>query len=100
LPAALVAATATLLMKPFVFRRLLIQTGDSRVRASEIGFRLGQMSEFSMLVGALALDLAVIGKPAALSIQLATILTFVVSSYLVVLRFPTPIAISDDLRRD
>jgi len=100
LPAALVAATATLLMKPFVFRRLLIQTGDSQARASEIGLRLGQMSEFSMLVGALALDLAVIGKPAALTIQLATILTFVVSSYLVVLRFPTPIAISDDLRRD
>jgi hypothetical protein len=33
-------------------------------------------------------------------IQAATILTLLVSSYLVVFNFPTPIAISDDLRRD
>jgi hypothetical protein len=42
----------------------------------------------------------VIGARASYTIHLATMITFVVSSYLVVLRFPTPIAISDDLRRD
>jgi Kef-type K+ transport system membrane component KefB len=97
---ALVAAAVALLIKPVVFRTLLLKTGESRQRSEEIGFRLGQMSEFSMLAGALALDLGVIGQRASFAIQLATILTFVVSSYLVVLRFPTPIAISDALRRD
>jgi Kef-type K+ transport system membrane component KefB len=99
LPAVL-AAAVTMVLKPLVFGVLLARTGESRQRSAEIGFRLGQMSEFSMLVGALALDLAVIGQRASYTIQLATIITFVLSSYLVVLRFPTPIAISDALRRD
>ena len=97
---AALAAAVALIMKPLVFRVLLMRTGESRHRSAEIGYRLGQMSEFSMLIGALALDLSVIGQRASFSIQLATIVTFVVSSYLVVLRFPTPIAISDALRRD
>jgi hypothetical protein len=42
----------------------------------------------------------VIGERASYTISLATILTFIASSYLVVLRYPTPIAISDNLRRD
>ena len=33
-------------------------------------------------------------------IQAITILTLLASSYIVVTRFPTPIAIDDDLRRD
>jgi len=33
-------------------------------------------------------------------IQLATILTFIVSPYVTILRYPTPVAISDRLRRD
>lgn len=100
LPAGAAAALLVLTLKPLVFRILLVRTGDTPKRAREIGFRLGQMSEFSMLVGALALDLAVIGERASLIIQLATILTFLASSYLIVLRFPTPIAVSDELRRD
>jgi hypothetical protein len=43
---------------------------------------------------------SVIGEKAAYLIHVSTIITFVVSSYLVVLRFPTPIAVSDRLRRD
>ena len=34
------------------------------------------------------------------TLLLATLLTFVVSSYVVVLRYPTPIALSDRLRRN
>lgn len=99
LPAVLVAG-ATLALKPIVFHRLLTRIGDPAQRSTEIGYRLGQMSEFSMLIGALALKLSVIGAQVSYTIQLATILTFVVSSYLVVKRFPTPIAVSDDLRQD
>lgn len=99
LPAALVAAMV-LALKPIVFRWLLTCTGDPEKRSAEIGYRLGQMSEFSMLIGALALELSIIGAQVSYTIHLATILTFVASSYWVVKRFPTPIAVSDDLRRD
>lgn len=99
LPAALVAGAA-LVLKPVIFRWLLTRIGDPAEYSAEIGYRLGQMSEFSMLIGALALQLSVIGARVSYTIQLATILTFVVSSYLIVKRFPTPIATSDDLRRD
>jgi Kef-type K+ transport system membrane component KefB len=98
-PAAVIAIAA-LALKPLTFKTLLVATGETGERAMEIGFRLGQMSEFSMLLAALALKLSAIGAETSYTIQLATILTFIVSSYLVVLRFPTPIAINDDLRRD
>ncbi len=98
-PALLLGATA-LILKPVIFRLLLVRTGEPRPRAWEIGFRLGQMSEFSLLIAGLALTTGVLGDRAAYSLQMATVVTFLVSSYLVVLRFPTPIAIADSLRRD
>lgn len=98
-PAMLLAAVL-MLLKPAVFRRLLLRTGESEKRSREVGYRLGQMSEFSLLLAVLALDMHVISMQASYLIQLATLLTFLVSSYLIVLRFPTPIAVSDALRRD
>jgi Kef-type K+ transport system membrane component KefB len=99
LPAALLAG-ALMLLKPPVFRWLLLRTGESQKRSHEVGYRLGQMSEFSLLLAVLAFEQGVIGIEASYLIQLSTLLTFLVSSYLVVMRFPTPIAVSDDLRRD
>jgi Kef-type K+ transport system membrane component KefB len=99
LPAALLAGLM-LAIKPPVFRLLLRLAGESAQRSGEIGVRLGQMSEFSLLVAVLALDRGEIGEQASYLIQLATLLTFMVSTYLVVLRYPTPIALSEDLRRD
>lgn len=99
LPAALLASLL-MVVKPVVFRGLLRRTGESPQRSNEIGYRLGQMSEFSLLLAVLALDRQVISVGASYLIQLATLITFLVSSYLVVLRFHTPIAVSDRLRRD
>jgi Kef-type K+ transport system membrane component KefB len=98
-PAAIIAA-AMLVLKPIVFQYLLVRTGESAARSREIGFRLGQLSEFSLLIAVLAATNGVIGAEASYLIQLATMLTFIASSYIVVLRFPTPIAVSDKLRRD
>jgi hypothetical protein len=98
-PAVLSAGIAVAL-KPWVFRRLLERTGESPGRSSEVGFRLGQLSEFSLLIAALALEAGAIGERASLTLQLATVLSFLISAYLVVMRFPTPIAVSDALRRD
>jgi len=97
---AVVLAAAMMMLKPPVFRWLLRRTGESEKRSHEVGYRLGQMSEFSLLLAVLAFENGVIGAEASYLIQLSTLLTFLVSSYLVVMRFPTPIAVSDALRRD
>lgn len=86
--------------KPFIFRMLLQRVSESLPLAWEIGFRLGQISEFSLLIAFIASREALIGQQASHVIQATAIITFLLSSYLVVFRYPTPIAISDRLRRD
>jgi len=97
---ALVLAILILSVKPLVFSFLLRKNHEEPGLATEIGFRLGQSSEFSLLIAVLALELGVVSNNAAYLIQVSTIITFVVSSYLVVLKYPTPMAVSDKLRRD
>jgi len=100
LPACVLAAFA-LVLKPIVYGTLLHKLGhEEDSHAKEIGFRIGQMSEFSILLGALALNVSVIGERAAYLIHVATIITFIISSYIVVFKFPSPMALSDRLRRD
>ena len=99
LPAALLAA-ASLLIKPYVFKKLWMREGETPELSQEVGVRLGQISEFSLLIALLATRSGVIGAQASYLIQLATLITFMVSSYFIVLRYPTPIAVSDRLRRD
>ncbi|MHA7817832.1 MAG: cation:proton antiporter domain-containing protein [Pseudohaliea sp.] len=99
LPALLLAALV-LALKPAVYRYLLGGMSESRSLAWDLGFRLGQASEFSLLIAYVAFDLALISQDASLLIQATTILTLLASSYIVVLNYPTPIAISDRLRRD
>jgi Kef-type K+ transport system membrane component KefB len=97
---ALVLAALMLIVKPVAFRFMLTRAAESERLAWETGWRLGQMSEFSLLIAFLALEIQLISNEAAYLIQVATILTFIGSSYLIVLRYPTPIAVSDRLRRD
>ncbi len=99
IPAALLAAVL-LMVKPWVFRWLLQRAGESRPRAAEIGVRLGQNSEFTLLIAVLALHAGVVRDQVAYLLELCTILTMMVSMYLIVLRYPTPIAVRDDLRRN
>jgi Kef-type K+ transport system membrane component KefB len=98
-PAILLASVA-LIGKPWIFRWLLRGSGESSGRSSEIGVRMGQISEFSLLIAALAMELSIIGSEASYVIQLATLLTFIISSYVIVQRYPTPIALNDKLRRN
>jgi Kef-type K+ transport system membrane component KefB len=97
---ATVLGLAMLALKPVVFRFAVGRLAGSAQRAWETGWRLGQMSEFSLLITFLAMQSALIGMEVVLVIQLATVLTFIGSSTIVVLRFPTPVAVSDRLRRD
>lgn len=99
IPAALLALVL-LVVKPLVFRYFLIHTAEREELAWETGWRLGQMSEFALLIAFLALELGLASPNAVYLIEMATIMTFVGSTYLIVLRYPTPIAVSDRLRRD
>jgi len=99
IPAVLLAALV-LAMKPVVYQFLLKGVSEKPELAWDLGFRLGQASEFSLLIAYVAVGSAMISEHASLLIQTVTIITFLVSSYIVVLNYPTPIAVSDKLRRD
>ena len=99
-PGALLLALAVVLVKPLTYRILFRHFGESRILAGEAGVRLGQMSEFSLLLVAVALQVQVMSTKAGALVQLATLITFVISSTVVVFRYPNPIALSERLRRD
>jgi len=99
LPATILGVTM-LTIKPVVFRFALRRVSETNKLGWETGFRLGQMSEFSLLIVFVALQSALIDPTTVYFVQLATVITFIGSSYSIVLRYPTPIAVSDKLRRD
>jgi len=99
LPAASLAIAAVI-MKPLIFKMLLRREKEKARMSGEIGVRLGQISEFSLLVAVSAVSANVISEKASLTVQTATLLTFIVSSYWIVMRYPTPIALDDKLRKD
>lgn len=97
---ALLLAGAVLIAKPVIFRVLLGQAAERKDLAWDIGFRLGQISEFSLLITYLAEESGLIGYQAAHVIQATAVITFAVSSYIVIFNYPNPIAVSERLRRD
>jgi Kef-type K+ transport system membrane component KefB len=96
---ATVLAVIVLAAKPIVFRYLLRYAGEEPARANEIGVRLGQNSEFAFLIAVLAGETGAAGHTTVYLLELSTILTMMVSMYLIVWRYPTPIAVRDELRR-
>lgn len=99
LPAISLAAII-LIVKPVTFNWLLYRSGEVKKTSWEIGVRLGQMSEFSLLVIYVALETHILQELTTYMIEAAIIITFIASSYWTVLRFPTPLAATDKLRRD
>ncbi|MEE9494303.1 MAG: cation:proton antiporter [Gammaproteobacteria bacterium] len=99
LPACILAAVS-LLVKPFVFKKLWGKQGETDQISAEIGVRLGQISEFSLLIIFLGLQSGIISERASTTVQLATILSFIVSSYYIVAHYPTPMGTNKRLLRD
>ncbi len=97
---AMLLALLVLVLKPVSFRLLLGRFSERRELAWDVGLRLGQISEFSLLIGFVAVQSALLSEQGSLLIQATAILTFVISSYIVVFSLPNPIAVSDKLRRD
>lgn len=97
---ATIMAILMLACKPLVFARLLRISGETKGLPNEVGIRLGQVSEFSLMIAVLALNTGAIGAKASYLIQATTLITFIASSYIIMLNYPTPIAVSDRLRKD
>jgi Kef-type K+ transport system membrane component KefB len=98
--AALGLGLIALLLKPALYRLLMMLSKESAQRSTEVAVRLGQMSEFSLLLAVMASELALVRAEVSYLIQISTLLSFVFSSYYIIARYPTPIALSDRLRRD
>ncbi len=97
---AFILAFVVVLVKPLVYRYLFTWLGETKQVAWEVGARLGQNSEFSLVIAYTALQEQLVHSGVNTMIQAVTMLTFIVSSYYVVLRYPTPVALNDRLRRD
>jgi len=80
-------------VKPMLFRFLLKKSGESSIVADEASVRLGQGSEFSILLGVMAYGLmpTMISVKTSYLIQATTMITFVVSCYWVVIKYQTPV---------
>lgn len=83
-------AALMLVLKPWVFSKLLQRGGEEPWTASEVGVRLGQSSEFSLLLAFVAAQSGLLSDQASDMLQLATIITFVFSTFVVNRRYPTP----------
>ena len=97
---ALALTAVALLLKPLVFKWILEREQEKASMAKETGYRLGQISEFSLLVVVVATEVGAMSAKASVLIQSATILGFIASSFWIVRRYPTPIAVDSKLRRD
>lgn len=97
---AWVLASLMLILKPVIYYGLLRNVSERKPLAWDIGFRLGQISEFSLLIAYVAAGASMIGKEASHLIQATAIITFIISSYIVIFYCITPLAVSDKLRRD
>ena len=96
----LVLGGLLIIAKPWVFRGFLQWAGERPRIAMEVGVRLGQVSEFALLIAVLAQQNDLISREASYLVQATTLFTFIASTYYLVLKYPTPVAISDSLRRD
>lgn len=97
---AIVIAIGLVVMKPFVFHWGFKLIGEQPHVASELGSRLGQASEFSLLISVSALGSGLISVYTSYLIQTVVVLTFILSTYWVVYRYPTPISSRSSQRKD
>ena len=97
---ALAAGVLLLAVKPLLYRWLFIRSGEQNRFSTEIGIRLGQSSEFSLIVAVVAAEHAFISLKMSQLIQLTAIFTMIVSSYLTVAFFPSPLGAKSTLKQD
>ena len=98
--ASVIVTLVLMLAKPFVYRWCFRFIGEAHRVSAEVGVRLGQGSEFSLLVAYSALMTGLIEPRSSYLIQTVVMLTFVISTYWVMLQYPTPISSLASRRKD
>jgi Kef-type K+ transport system membrane component KefB len=96
----LVMTAVLMIAKPLIFNWGFRAIGEKPKIATQLGVRLGQASEFSLLVSFSALASGLIEERSSYLIQLVVVLTFVASTYWVVSAYPTPISYKFGERKD
>ncbi len=99
LPACLVSAII-IVMRPLWLRWLFRSMGEEPEFALETAVRLSQSSEFALIIAVAAVHSGNLTSKAAQMVQLTTIATMVLSSYIVVFKYPTPIGFRSGLQKD
>jgi Kef-type K+ transport system membrane component KefB len=96
----LIITALLMVAKPVIFNWGFKAIGEKPQNSAELGARLGQASEFSLLIAFSALASGLIEQRSSNLIQLVVLLTFVVSTYWVVSAYPTPISYKSGQRKD
>ena len=87
-------------LKAWGFYRALIISNTEVPINKELSARLSQASEFSLLLAYTAVANGLISEQGTTFIQIVTLTTFILSTYWIVSRYPTPISNVNTLRQD
>lgn len=85
---AIILTVLFVVLKPLVFYFLLGHVSEPKHSAQEVGLRLGQLSEFSLLIVFVAYQNKVVGYPVIYIVQMVTMFMFIISSYLIGVWYP------------
>ncbi len=99
-PMAALLAAMLILSKYLGFHALFRAIGEEPGFAREAGLRLSQSSEFALIMAMAASRYGRIGHGTSGLIQLTTLITMIVSSYLVVFLLPTPLGVTSGMKQD
>lgn len=97
---ALLLGIFLVIIKPLIFYSLFLPMRGYDINFKEASIRLGQASEFSLIIAIMAFEMGYITPEMSQFIQLVTIVTMILSSYRVVYFYPTPLGIKEKLHRD
>lgn len=97
---ALLLSALLLVVKPLLFRMALKLSGETPKFSKELGLRLGQNSEFAFIIAVIAAEQKLISTTTSQLMQLVTILTMAISSWILVSYYPSPLAAKKALKVD
>jgi len=86
--------------RPLFLKKIFKLQKENPKIYKEASLRLGQASEFTFLVGLVAFQAQMLSQNALQFIQLSTIVTMVISTYIVISTFPTPISPKKEMLQD
>ncbi|MFH1037767.1 MAG: cation:proton antiporter [PVC group bacterium] len=97
---AVILGIVLVIIKPPIFNLVFRLVGEKRKFSREASVRLGQASEFSLIIAVLALETGTIGMMSSQFIQVTSIITMILSCYRVVFFYPTPLGFRKSLKQD